>query len=170
MWVSALPRTLVPPCKAPVGRSLAPRSGREARCSRQRSQSVLCVSAEPCLTTGPQIKFGALSLGWAGGRALIWMFGFLSPPCPALWKGVLFLLARWRSGSSCLLFCRAPRSPGGRRILGVFGGARGAASTALTSLPRHAPAAPWGTPGQDKGFCLLVQRKITVGISPADLG
>lgn len=93
------------------------------------------------------------------GRALIWMFGFLSPRSPALWKGVVFRLARRRSGSSCL--CSAvhparPADPHGARV-----------PPALSSHPR-APALGDTRAGQ--GACLLVQSKITVGISPAELG
>lgn len=135
--------------------------GRRLGVPWQRWQSALCISAEPCLPTGPQIKVRSTVSRLGGlGRALIWMFGFLSPPSPALWKGVLFLLARWRSGSSCLLFCRASRSPGGSSWEGP-GSRRHCADLA--------PGAPWGTPGQD-GVCLLVRSKITAGISPADLG
>lgn len=145
--MAALPRTLIQPAE-PLWS--------EARCS-------LAALAVRALHFGRALFYKVRStvsrLGGLG-RALIWMFGFLSPPSPALWKGVLFLLARWRSGSSCLLFCRASRSPGGSS----WGG-----SGSRRHCADLAPGAPWGTPGQD-GVCLLVRSKITAGISPADLG
>lgn len=104
-----------PSLQSPCGRSLAGRS--EARCSR----AALAVRA---LRLGRALREDRCSDKFESavislGRALIWMFGFLSPRSPALWKGVLFRLARRRCGSSCL--CSAvhparPADPHGARV------------------------------------------------------
>lgn len=55
---------------------------------------------------------------WAGPRSALdvgFLLGFLRVPSPAPWKGVVFLVARWRFGSPCPLLCRPP---GGSRARG----------------------------------------------------
>lgn len=134
------PRPLSLPA-SPCGRSLAARSGRFGapwqrwhfgRALREHRSS-------------DKVRSAVIRLG----RALIWMLCFLSPPSPALWKGVLFRLARWRFGSSCLCSAVHPARPADPR------GARGAASPALSSQPRTLR----GTPGQDGGLVCLSRVK-----------
>lgn len=71
------------------------------------------------------------------GRALIWMFGFLSPPVPGPLErcSVSPVSAALREQLPFVLPCIHPAGPAG----GASWGGPGAAGAALTSLPRHPP-------------------------------